>query len=108
MAEVAQDPCLKSSKFQALLVAVPDSTRDSWDELYHAMDIYQEVVSGSKKRKSSKITSRRKKTDKILVLQSCTEIGDGPLTEKSVVCSHKHSLIGIDAFYLFNFKDKTD
>ncbi|XVF30250.1 hypothetical protein REPUB_Repub16aG0040900 [Reevesia pubescens] len=108
MAEVAPDPCLKSSKFQGLLVALSDSTRDSWDELYHAMDIYQEVVLGSKKRKSSKITSRRKKMDKMLVLQSCTETGDGPLTEKSIICSHRHSLTGIDAFYLFNFEDKID
>ncbi|XVF30215.1 hypothetical protein REPUB_Repub16aG0038400 [Reevesia pubescens] len=29
MVEVAPDICLKSSKFQALLVALPDSTRDS-------------------------------------------------------------------------------
>ncbi|XVF30249.1 hypothetical protein REPUB_Repub16aG0040800 [Reevesia pubescens] len=108
MAEVAPDPCLKSSKFQALLVALPNSTRDSWDELYHTMDIYQEVVSRLKKRKSSKITSRRKKSDKMLVLQSYTETGDGPLIEKSVVCSHWHSLTGIDAFYLFNFEDKVD
>ncbi|XVE92866.1 hypothetical protein REPUB_Repub01dG0140200 [Reevesia pubescens] len=43
IAEVAPDPCLKSSKFLALVVALPDSARDSWDELYHAMDIYLEV-----------------------------------------------------------------
>ncbi|XVF66938.1 hypothetical protein PTKIN_Ptkin10aG0080200 [Pterospermum kingtungense] len=43
MAEVAPDPCLNSSKFLALVEALPDTARDSWDELYHAMDIYLEV-----------------------------------------------------------------
>ncbi|TYI33564.1 hypothetical protein E1A91_A04G137400v1 [Gossypium mustelinum] len=40
--EVAPDRCLKSSKFSALVMVLPDSSRDSWDELYHAMDIYLE------------------------------------------------------------------
>ncbi|GMJ06716.1 hypothetical protein like AT3G22104 [Hibiscus trionum] len=43
IAEVAPDRCLKLSKFVALVTALPDSARDSWDELYHAMDIYLEV-----------------------------------------------------------------
>ncbi|XVF13990.1 hypothetical protein REPUB_Repub09cG0018000 [Reevesia pubescens] len=67
-----------------------------------------EVVSGLKKRKSSKISSRRKKTDNKLVLRRSTERDDGPLTEKSVICFHRHSLTGLDAFYLFNFEDKAD
>ncbi|KAK7312743.1 hypothetical protein VNO77_36835 [Canavalia gladiata] len=41
--EIAPDPCLKSSKFLALATALPDSARDSNDELYHAMDMYLEV-----------------------------------------------------------------
>ncbi|PPS02716.1 hypothetical protein GOBAR_AA17947 [Gossypium barbadense] len=44
--EVAPDRCLKSSKFSALVMVLPDSSRDSWDELYHAMDIYLEVHTG--------------------------------------------------------------
>lgn len=44
MAEIAPDPYLKPSKFLAFAMALPDSTRDSYDELYHAMDMYLEVV----------------------------------------------------------------
>lgn len=55
IAEVAPDPCLKSSKFLALLVALPDSARDSWDELYHAMDIYLEVHAGLSEDEKMKI-----------------------------------------------------
>lgn len=43
MAEVAPDPCLKSSKFLALAIAVPDSARTSYDEMYYAIDLYFEV-----------------------------------------------------------------
>ncbi|KNA22814.1 hypothetical protein SOVF_030100 [Spinacia oleracea] len=43
LAEVAPDPCLRSSKFIALATALPDSSRDSYDEMYHAMDMYLEV-----------------------------------------------------------------
>ncbi|KAK6919435.1 BTB/POZ domain [Dillenia turbinata] len=43
IAEVAPDPCLKPSKFVALIVALPDSARDSHDEIYHAMDMYLQV-----------------------------------------------------------------
>ena len=43
IAEIAPDPCLKPSKFLALVTALPDSARDSYDELYHAMDMYLEV-----------------------------------------------------------------
>ncbi|XP_030932251.1 BTB/POZ domain-containing protein At3g22104 isoform X1 [Quercus lobata] len=46
MAEVAPDPCLKPSKFQAIAMALPDSARDSCDELYRAMDMYLEVHAG--------------------------------------------------------------
>ncbi|KAL4351204.1 hypothetical protein GQ457_06G004410 [Hibiscus cannabinus] len=42
-AEVAPDRCLKSSKFLALVTALPDSARDKSDEMYHAMDIYLEI-----------------------------------------------------------------
>lgn len=43
IAEIAPDPCLKTSKFLALATSLPDSARDSYDELYHAMDMYLEV-----------------------------------------------------------------
>ncbi|KAK7257508.1 hypothetical protein RIF29_31534 [Crotalaria pallida] len=43
VAEIAPDPCLKTSKFLALATALPDSARDSYDELYHAVDMYLEV-----------------------------------------------------------------
>ena len=44
LAEVAPDPRLKPSKFTALATALPDSFRDSYDEMYHAMDMYLEVL----------------------------------------------------------------
>ncbi|KAJ4851259.1 hypothetical protein Tsubulata_019946 [Turnera subulata] len=43
IAEVAPDPCLRTSKFLALAMALPDSARDSYDGLYRAMDMYLEV-----------------------------------------------------------------
>ncbi|KAF5741461.1 BTB/POZ domain-containing protein [Tripterygium wilfordii] len=43
MAEVAPDPGLKPSKFLALALALPDSARESHDEIYRAIDIYLEV-----------------------------------------------------------------
>ncbi|MBA0717971.1 hypothetical protein Golax_005742 [Gossypium laxum] len=46
--EVAPDPCLKSSKFLALVLALPDSARDSSNELYHAIDIYLEGTNKTK------------------------------------------------------------
>lgn len=46
LAEVAPDPHLRPSKFLALALALPDSARDSSNELYHAMNIYLEVHVG--------------------------------------------------------------
>lgn len=43
MTEVAPDPCLKPSKFIELVMALPDSARDSSDEIYHAIAMYLEV-----------------------------------------------------------------
>ncbi|XP_028796573.1 BTB/POZ domain-containing protein At3g22104 isoform X1 [Neltuma alba] len=43
IAEIAPDPYLKPPKFLALALALPDSARESYDELYHAMDMYLEV-----------------------------------------------------------------
>lgn len=53
IAEVAPDPCLKTSKFLALAMALPDSARDSHDELYRAVDMYLEVLSDLKQFPSS-------------------------------------------------------
>ncbi|KAK8484395.1 hypothetical protein V6N11_001653 [Hibiscus sabdariffa] len=55
IAEVAPDPCLKSSKFLALITTLPDSARDSCDELYHAIDIYLEVHAGLCEEEKMKI-----------------------------------------------------
>ncbi|CAB4274279.1 unnamed protein product [Prunus armeniaca] len=55
MAEVAPDPCLKPSKFVALAMVMPDSARDSYDELYHAMDLYIEVHAGLSEEEKMKI-----------------------------------------------------
>jgi len=44
LAEIAPDPCLKASKFIALATALPDFSRESYDEMYHAIDMYLEVL----------------------------------------------------------------
>lgn len=46
IAEVAPDPRLKPSKFLALVNILPDSARDCYDGLYHAMDMYFQVHMG--------------------------------------------------------------
>lgn len=43
LAEVSPDSHLKPSKFVALLKVLPDFTRQSYDGLYHAMDMYLQV-----------------------------------------------------------------
>ncbi|KAF7805836.1 BTB/POZ domain-containing protein [Senna tora] len=55
IAEIAPDPCLKPSKFLALVTALPDSARDSYDELYHAVDMYLEVHGGLSEEERVKI-----------------------------------------------------
>ncbi|XP_065873059.1 BTB/POZ domain-containing protein At3g22104 [Euphorbia lathyris] len=53
--EVAADPCLKPSKFLALAMALPDSAKDCYDEIYRATDIYLEVHSGLAAEEKMKI-----------------------------------------------------
>ncbi|XP_063947016.1 BTB/POZ domain-containing protein At3g22104 isoform X2 [Daucus carota subsp. sativus] len=42
IAEVSPDPSLKPSKFCSLVRAIPDLARESFDGIYHAMDMYLE------------------------------------------------------------------
>ncbi|MFS8024578.1 putative BTB/POZ domain, NPH3 domain, NPH3/RPT2-like family protein [Helianthus anomalus] len=46
VAEVAPDPRLKPCKFLALVKALPESARDSYDDIYHAINIYLQVHTG--------------------------------------------------------------
>ncbi|KAK1388980.1 BTB/POZ domain-containing protein [Heracleum sosnowskyi] len=46
IAEVSPDPCLKLSKFCSLIRVIPDSARESYDGIYHAMDMYLEAHAG--------------------------------------------------------------
>lgn len=55
IAEVAPDACLKPSKFIALLTALPDSARDTYDEIYRAVDIYLQIHAGLSEDKKMKI-----------------------------------------------------
>ncbi|XP_043706947.1 BTB/POZ domain-containing protein At3g22104 [Telopea speciosissima] len=55
IAEVAPDSCLKPSKFIALVTALPDSSRDSNDGIYQAMDMYLEVHSKLSEEEKMKI-----------------------------------------------------
>ncbi|KAJ8749178.1 hypothetical protein K2173_018649 [Erythroxylum novogranatense] len=55
IAEVAPDPCLKPSKFMSLAMALPDSARDCYDEIYRAVDMYLQVHAGLSKEEKMKI-----------------------------------------------------
>lgn len=55
IAEVAPDPCLKPSKFMALITVLPDSARDSYDGIYYAMEMYLEVHPGLSREEKMKI-----------------------------------------------------
>ncbi|KAI8008939.1 BTB/POZ domain-containing protein [Camellia lanceoleosa] len=55
IAEVAPDPCLKPSKFLALVRALPDSARESYDGIYRAMDMYLEVHAGLTEEEQIKV-----------------------------------------------------
>ncbi|KAH0651001.1 hypothetical protein KY284_030913 [Solanum tuberosum] len=57
IAEVAPDPCLKPSKFLALVRSLPDSARDSYDAIYHATVMYLEVHSGLSEEEKMKVCS---------------------------------------------------
>ncbi|TKY71582.1 BTB/POZ domain-containing protein [Spatholobus suberectus] len=54
LVEVAPDPHLKPSEFEALITVLPDTARESHDQLYLAMDMYLKVHAGlSEKEKKS-------------------------------------------------------
>ncbi|KAK4777385.1 hypothetical protein SAY87_017572 [Trapa incisa] len=55
IAEVAPDPSLKPLKFVTLVSALPDSARDSYDEIYRAMDMYIEVHPGLSEEEKTKL-----------------------------------------------------
>ncbi|KAM3301668.1 BTB/POZ domain-containing protein isoform X1 [Capsicum chacoense] len=57
IAEVAPDPCLKPSKFLALVRVLPESARDSFDAIYHATVMYLEVHSGLSEEEKMKVCS---------------------------------------------------
>ncbi|CAH8383557.1 unnamed protein product [Eruca vesicaria subsp. sativa] len=46
IAEVAPDPFLKPSKFLSLLMLIPDSARESHEDIYRAIDMYLEAHAG--------------------------------------------------------------
>ncbi|CAA2990118.1 BTB POZ domain-containing At3g22104 [Olea europaea subsp. europaea] len=55
IAEVAPDPHLKPSKFLALIKALPDSARDSFDGIYQSVDLYLEVHSGLSEEEKTRV-----------------------------------------------------
>lgn len=44
LAEIAPDPHLKPLKFSAVIEALPESSRDSFDGVYRAVNLYLEVI----------------------------------------------------------------
>ncbi|CAA2995081.1 BTB POZ domain-containing At3g22104 [Olea europaea subsp. europaea] len=57
IAEAAPDPNLKPAKFLALIIALPNSARDSYDRVYHAVDLYLEVHSGLSEEDKMRVCS---------------------------------------------------
>ncbi|KAL0283094.1 UNVERIFIED_CONTAM: BTB/POZ domain-containing protein [Sesamum angustifolium] len=57
LVEIAPDPHLKPSTFLAVIRTIPDSARDSSDEVYHAVNLYLEVHSGLCEEQKTKICS---------------------------------------------------
>ncbi|CAN6452049.1 unnamed protein product [Victoria cruziana] len=57
IAEVAPDSSLKPSKFAALARALPDSARESYDEIYRALDMYLQAHSGLSEEEKMKVCS---------------------------------------------------
>ncbi|KAL8474396.1 hypothetical protein ACS0TY_031024 [Phlomoides rotata] len=55
LAEVAPDPYLKPSKFLALMCALPNSSRDSCDGVYYAVNLYLEVHSSLSEEQKMKV-----------------------------------------------------
>ncbi|MCD9559933.1 hypothetical protein HAX54_018310 [Datura stramonium] len=56
--EVAPDPCLKPSKFLALAMAMPDISRETYDTIYFALDMYLKVhINGLSEEEKIKICS---------------------------------------------------
>ncbi|KAL3624696.1 hypothetical protein CASFOL_031364 [Castilleja foliolosa] len=57
LAEIAPDLHLKPSKFLAVIRALPDSARHSYDGVYHAVNLYLEVHSTLSEKRKMKICS---------------------------------------------------
>ncbi|KAK3188183.1 hypothetical protein Dsin_027744 [Dipteronia sinensis] len=55
VAEVSPDPHLRPSMFTALLMVLPDSTRQCHDELYQAIDMYLEVHTGLSREEKMRV-----------------------------------------------------
>ncbi|KAK7302643.1 hypothetical protein RJT34_13536 [Clitoria ternatea] len=57
LVEVAPDPHLKPSEFEALITVLPDNARESHDQLYLAMDMYLKVHAGLSEKEKISICS---------------------------------------------------
>ncbi|KAK7412234.1 hypothetical protein VNO78_03684 [Psophocarpus tetragonolobus] len=55
LVEVAPDPHLKPCEFEALITVLPDTARESHDQLYIAMDMYVKVHAGLSEREKISI-----------------------------------------------------
>ncbi|KAK7328023.1 hypothetical protein VNO77_22117 [Canavalia gladiata] len=55
LVEVAPDPHLKPSEFEALITVIPDTARESHDQLYLAMDMYLKVHAGLNEKEKMSI-----------------------------------------------------
>nr|XP_016501703.1 PREDICTED: BTB/POZ domain-containing protein At3g22104-like [Nicotiana tabacum] len=68
--EVAPDPCLKPCKFLALVAALPDIARESYERIYLALDMYLQVhkygLSEEEKIKMCGVLSYEKLSEDIL------------------------------------------
>ncbi|KAI6672843.1 hypothetical protein NL676_000749 [Syzygium grande] len=89
IAEVAPDPCLKPSKFLALAMVLPDSARDSFDDMYHAVDMYLEVHAGlseEEKIKMSRALNYRK-----LSAEACKHLSENSKFPSKIIAQAVNS-----------------
>ncbi|KAF8414056.1 hypothetical protein HHK36_002055 [Tetracentron sinense] len=76
IAEVAPDSCLKPSKFVALVMALPDPARDSYDGIYRAMDMYLEVHAGLSEEEKMKVCCALNYEK--LSIEACKHVAQNP------------------------------
>ncbi|KAK9681673.1 hypothetical protein RND81_10G019400 [Saponaria officinalis] len=102
--EIAPDDQLKPSKFIALIVAIPDSSRDSYDKLYQAVEIYLEVhrrITEGQKMKVCSVLNYNKLSAQVLNQLSRNPVFPLIATVKALLHSNPKLMRSINGGQLF-------